>query len=102
VSFLLGSIGGLILLLIAIPHPASASHVSLDRTSVAPIATDSGATMDGDQGHDNSDGRSGTLEDLHGNDVTDAVARYKLDAAGSLYEVHSPQTELPRLRAPGT
>jgi hypothetical protein len=38
--------------------------------------------------------------DLYGNDVTDAVAKYSLDATGSLYEVHSPQTEIPRLGSP--
>ena len=38
--------------------------------------------------------------DLYGNDVTDAVAKYKLDADGSLYESHSPQTQLPRLGSP--
>ena len=41
----------------------------------------------------------GTI-DLYGNDVTDAVARYKLDAEGTLYELHSPQTQLPRLARP--
>jgi hypothetical protein len=40
--------------------------------------------------------------DLYGNDVTDAVAEYTLDAAGSLYEVHSPRTELVRLASPKT
>jgi hypothetical protein len=38
--------------------------------------------------------------DLLGNEVTDAVAKYKFDATGSLYETHSPQTELPKLGAP--
>jgi hypothetical protein len=38
--------------------------------------------------------------DLYGNDVTDAVAKYKLDSHGSLYELHSPQTQLPRLGSP--
>jgi hypothetical protein len=38
--------------------------------------------------------------DLFGNDVTDAVAQYRLDATGSLYEVHSPQTEIPKLASP--
>jgi hypothetical protein len=32
--------------------------------------------------------------------VTSAVAKYTFDATGSLYEVHSPQTELPRLQSP--
>ena len=38
--------------------------------------------------------------DLYGNEVSDAVAKYKLDATGALYELHSPQTEVPRLGAP--
>lgn len=38
--------------------------------------------------------------DIFGNPVTSAVATYQLDAAGSLYELHSPQTELPRLAPP--
>ena len=38
--------------------------------------------------------------DLFGNDVTDAMARYAFDATGSLYEVHSPQTEIPKLGSP--
>jgi hypothetical protein len=36
-------------------------------------------------------------DDLLGNPVSPAVATYKFDATGSLYETHSPQTELPRL-----
>jgi hypothetical protein len=42
------------------------------------------------------------LTDLLGNTVSDAVARYKFDATGSLYELHSPQTEVPHLRPPKT
>lgn len=38
--------------------------------------------------------------DLYGNEVTDAVAKYRFDATGSLYETHSPQTDLPRLASP--
>ena len=38
--------------------------------------------------------------DMYGNEVSDAVAKYKLDATGALYEMHSPQTEVPRLGAP--
>jgi hypothetical protein len=40
--------------------------------------------------------------DLYGNDVSDAVAKYQLDSDGSLYELHSPQTQLPRLASPKT
>lgn len=48
---------------------------------------------------DPSDDAQGAV-DLFGNDVTDAVARYQFDATGSLYEVHSPQTEIPKLGSP--
>ncbi len=40
------------------------------------------------------------VTDLYGNEISDAVARYKLDAEGGLYELHSPRTELPRLGSP--
>jgi hypothetical protein len=40
--------------------------------------------------------------DLYGNEVSDAVATYKRDRAGSVYEEHSPQTEVPRLTSPTT
>ena len=38
--------------------------------------------------------------DLYGNDVTPAVATYSLDATGSVYELHSPHTEIPHLGSP--
>ena len=43
---------------------------------------------------------AGASVDHYGNDVVDAVATYSLDPAGTLYETHSPQTELPRLAPP--
>lgn len=46
-----------------------------------------------------SDGGAPPL-DLYGNEITEAVARYKIDPAGTRYEEHSPETELPRLRPP--
>ena len=48
------------------------------------------------QAFDEADG----LVDLYGNEVSDAVARYTLDPTGSLYELHSPRTELTRLGSP--
>ena len=38
--------------------------------------------------------------DAYGNEVTRAVATYQFDATGSLYELHSPRTEVPKLPAP--
>ncbi len=49
-----------------------------------------------DRARDNDDHQL----DLYGNDVSEAVAQYKLDADGSLYELHSPRTQLPRLSSP--
>jgi hypothetical protein len=40
--------------------------------------------------------------DLYGNDVSDAIAKYKSDRAGSVYEEHAPQTEVPRLKHAST
>ena len=44
--------------------------------------------------------RTTRFTDLYGNEVNDAVATYTFDQSGSLYELHSPQTELPRLGIP--
>ncbi len=49
--------------------------------------------------HERADEGAG-VPDLYGNEVSDAVAKYKADGAGALYEVYSPQTEVPRLGSP--
>jgi hypothetical protein len=38
--------------------------------------------------------------DMNGNEVMPAMATYKVDNTGSLYELHSPHTEVPRLGTP--
>ena len=38
--------------------------------------------------------------DLYGNEVREAVARYKVDFTGDWYEEHSPDTEVPKLTPP--
>ncbi len=47
---------------------------------------------------DQRDGMSQT--DLEGDEVSPAVATYGIDREGNLFEVHSPQTEVPRLPGP--
>lgn len=49
--------------------------------------------------HDRGDDPQSSA-DLYGNDVSDAVAQYKFDGTGALYELHSPQTEVARLPSP--
>jgi hypothetical protein len=43
---------------------------------------------------------AGSSADFFGNDVSDAVTRYRLDDSGDLYEVHSPEIEIARLPSP--
>jgi hypothetical protein len=38
--------------------------------------------------------------DVYGNQVAPAVATYGFDFTGTPYELHSPQTQLPRLASP--
>jgi hypothetical protein len=75
---------------IAVFFATSTSPSPVARTDAEPLDT----ANQQDEKHD------GSAIDLYGNDVSDAVAKYKLDATGSLYELHSPQTELPRLGSP--
>jgi hypothetical protein len=81
------------------------SSSSADQGSPAPAAAMSSAEPAGhvdevsEEEREPGDGPSG-FTDLYGNEVTDAVATYTFDQSGSLYELHSPQTELPRLGIP--
>jgi hypothetical protein len=72
----------------ALAAMAATTHAPSAAPAVPPITTQQDDATD--QG----------AVDLYGNQISDAVARYKLDAEGSLYELHSPRTELPRLRPP--
>ena len=38
--------------------------------------------------------------DIYGNGISEAVATYKIDSAGAIYEEHSPQTEVLKLGSP--
>ena len=42
------------------------------------------------------------LRDRYGNDVSTAVATYKSDRSGGVYEEHSPNTQVARLKPPTT
>ena len=81
--------------------PAVDSQSSLIRTgAAADIAlVAEPRKMDGDPDDIEEPDASGFV-DVYGNEVTDAIATYTFDRTGSLYELHSPQTELPRLGTP--
>jgi hypothetical protein len=38
--------------------------------------------------------------DVFGNEVDEAVCDYRVDVRGDVYERHSPETEVPKLRPP--
>jgi hypothetical protein len=77
-------------------------HAAVDRSHVPTASSSfSDGTVRTDDDQSSTDDPDGTV-DLFGNEVNDAVAKYKFDATGSLYELHSPQTEVPRLGSPKT
>jgi hypothetical protein len=77
---------------------AQAEALMYGRSSRVTSIASSDETLSPEIGEEHEDGEGPV--DLLGNEVTDAVAKYKFDATGSLYETHSPQTELPRLGSP--
>lgn len=83
------------------PQLACGSRIEVPVPSHAPstVITPKEATTPVDARDQQTPDADGPV-DLYGNEVTEAVAKYKFDATGSLYETHSPQTELPRLGSP--
>jgi hypothetical protein len=75
-------------------------HATVPLANSASLPDLSNGANRADRASQQDEKRDGSAIDLYGNDVSDAVAKYKLDATGSLYELHSPQTELPRLGSP--
>ena len=75
------------------------THRTSDAAVKTPTHVDFATRASGAEADSNEDEGTGEV-DLFGNAVADAVARYRLDATGSLYEVHSPQTEIPKLGSP--
>jgi hypothetical protein len=74
--------------------PASApSGPSASASLIDPAASEGSGT-------DGTVDDVGQRMDVRGNEITRPVARYRVDERGSMYEVHSPQTEIARLKAP--
>jgi len=81
---------------------APAASRATPTAMVAPRSTEAEAPQVVDWSDDtiHPDTDAEPARDLYGNEVTVAVAEYKLDAVGRLYEAHAPQSELPRLASP--
>jgi hypothetical protein len=82
----------------------SASPYSGQSPPIPPVPSSSASFIDSSQAA--SPNAPAVLDDtpqrldLRGNEITRPVARYRVDDGGSLYEEHSPQTEVPRLKQP--
>src|SRR5215510_5151750 len=79
--------------LVTATHPVQPAAEAVDSAASTDLFD---IPLDPVEGESNED----EATDVFGNRVTPAVATYQLDAAGSLYELHSPQTQLPRLGSP--
>jgi len=53
-----------------------------------------------DQNDDSDRNADGSGVDVFGNEVDEAVCDYRVDVRGDLYERHSPDTEVPKLKPP--
>jgi hypothetical protein len=92
-----------LLIIGALFTPELARSSRIDVSAPVPTQTNVAATTDDVTNEASAQETSPDADgpvDLYGNEVTDAIAEYKFDATGSLYETHSPQTELPRLGSP--
>jgi hypothetical protein len=87
----------LVLAALFTPQHVTSSHVAPVPAVPLPAPHDPAATPGVVAGEADTDNDTEALVDLYGNDVSPAVATYSFDALGSLYEEHSPQTELPKL-----
>ena len=82
---------------VSLAHPYEAGTAAPAASSSASLI-DPGAIDGGDTSAVDNDAPQRL--DVRGNEIARPVARYRVDERGSLYEVHSPETEVPRLKAP--
>jgi hypothetical protein len=100
VALLLFVVAGLSLT--SAPTPLRAQPITLDvhqgtgSVFAHPTSPDAGLPAVGLD----DDPDEGAQLDLQGDEVTPAVATYKFDAQGNIYETHAPHTEVPHLGSP--
>ncbi len=110
IAFVIGVAAGIALLLFVVaevsltstPTPMRARSITLDvhegSGSVVAHPTTPGEGLPVLGLDDDPD--DGAQLDLQGDEVTPAVATYKFDAQGNIYETHAPHTEVPHLGSP--
>jgi hypothetical protein len=87
------AVGALLTQLVTATHPLRSAAEDVESAASLDLFN---VPLDPAEGEPNED----EATDVYGNRVTPAVATYQLDAAGMPYELHSPQTQLPRLGSP--
>jgi hypothetical protein len=77
---------------------AATSAEITDLSGPNPGAVAGGSQVESDDSPDTADPRF----DLFGNEIEEAVADYRIDLRGGVYERHSPDTAVAKLGAPST
>ena len=107
IAFVAGVAAGVALLLlvvasISVPTPVAASGPPTFQARQEPGKVFAhpddiqGMTALGDEDEPDEGGQM----DLEGDQVTPALAKYRFDAQGNIYETHAPHTEVPHLGSP--
>ncbi len=101
IAFVSGVLAGVALLFFLLAGVSQSEARTVHHGSVAtsieqtrPLQPDSSSMTGEDDQEDDSQ------LDLQGNEVTSAVARYRFDSQGNIYETHAPHTEVPHLGSP--
>jgi hypothetical protein len=100
VALLLLGIALLVPDLVAYKSPSRSAHFPATSASAASSSASLMQPVNQDVDESTADTDDPQRLDVRGNEIARPVARYRVDDRGSLYEVHSPQTEVPRLKAP--
>ncbi len=107
IAFVAGVAAGIALLLVVIASMSSSTAASSSAPGVVSAQQGSGnvyvrpSDPDGLPSlGDDDDPDDGSQVDLQGDYVTPAIANYRFDAQGNIYETHAPHTEVPHLGSP--
>jgi hypothetical protein len=107
IAFVAGVAAGVALLLfviasISVPAPVSASGSPTfqARQESGKIFTHPDDLQGMPAPGDEDEPDEGAQMDLEGDQVTPALAKYRFDAQGNIYETHAPHTEVPHLGSP--
>jgi hypothetical protein len=85
-----------------VASPAATSSAEITAQSVQPTGTVIGGSLVEGTDSAASEDPEDPKVDLFGNEVEEAIADYRIDVRGSVYERHSPETAVQKLGSPTT